>query len=55
MEEKIEILKERILNETTSHCNECPNKERCPEEECVLFRIEQIVEEKEFRNGKLGN
>ena len=36
-------MKEDVLNETTSFCNECPRKECCPEEECVLFRIEQII------------
>lgn len=41
-------MEEKILNETTTHCNECPNKECCPEEECVLYRIEQIIlEQKE--------
>lgn len=36
-------MKEKILNETTNFCNECSSKECCPEEECVLYRIEQIV------------
>ena len=35
---------EMILDETTSFCNECPSKDCCPEDECVLFRIEQIIE-----------
>ena len=39
----LEKTREEILNETTSFCNECPSKESCPEEECVLFRIEQII------------
>lgn len=34
---------DRILNEIFSFCEECPSHECCPEDECVLFRIEQIV------------
>lgn len=33
-----------ILNEIMSFCEECSSRECCPEEECVLYRIEQIVE-----------
>lgn len=40
-------MEEKILLEITNHCEECPNRECCPEEECVLFRIEKIVEERE--------
>lgn len=36
-------MEEKILNETTTFCMECPSRECCPEEECVLYRIEQIV------------
>lgn len=36
-------MEDKILNETTSFCNECLSKECCKEEECVLYRIEQIV------------
>lgn len=39
-------MKDEILNETTTFCNECSSKECCPENECVLYRIEQIL------NGK---
>lgn len=35
-------LKESILNETTTHCNTCPNKEYCPENECVIYRLETL-------------
>jgi hypothetical protein len=38
--------KDKILNEITSFCNECASKDCCPESDCVLFRIEQIVLEK---------
>ena len=36
-------MEEKILNETTTFCNECESKGCCPEEECVLYRIEQII------------
>jgi len=40
-------MEEKILTEITNFC-ECANcHECCKEEECVLFRIEQIVEHKE--------
>lgn len=41
---EINDIKFKILNETTNHCNECLNKEHCPEHECVLYRIEKLVE-----------
>lgn len=37
------IMKDKILTEITDYCENCPKHECCPEEECVLFRIEQIV------------
>lgn len=36
-------MKDKILNETTQFCNECPSKECCSEDDCVLWRIEQII------------
>lgn len=36
-------MQEKILNEIYEFCEGCPSKECCPEEECTLFRIEQIV------------
>lgn len=37
--------KQLILNEITDFCDaECRTKEKCPEKECVLFRIEKIIE-----------
>lgn len=36
-------MEDKILNEITDFCNECGSKENCPEEECVLYRIENIV------------
>lgn len=43
-------MKEKILTEITECCENCPNHECCPEEDCILFRIEQIVEEKEVND-----
>lgn len=34
----------RILDEITNFCKECNSRGCCPEEECVLFRIEKIIE-----------
>jgi hypothetical protein len=44
-------MEEKILNETTSFCESCLSKECCPEEECVLYRIEQIVENNVSNNN----
>ena len=38
-------MKEEIMNEITDFCEECPSHECCPEDECVLYRIEQIIED----------
>lgn len=37
-------MEEKILTEITDFCRECPSHEKCPEEDCILFRIEQIIE-----------
>jgi hypothetical protein len=39
-------MKDKILTEITNFCEECPSHECCPEEECVLYRIEQILLDK---------
>ena len=36
-----------ILKEITDFCRECPSNCNCAEEECVLYRIEKIVEGEE--------
>ena len=37
-------MEDKILDEITTFCNEeCSSKTHCPEDECVLFRIESIV------------
>ena len=33
-----------ILNETTKFCQQWSSRENCPENECVLYRIEKIIE-----------
>jgi hypothetical protein len=36
-------MDDEILTEITNFCETCPSKDCCPEDECVLFRIEQLV------------
>ena len=36
-------MNERILIEIFNFCQTCPSHENCPEEECVLYRIEKII------------
>jgi hypothetical protein len=38
-----QMKEEKILSETTAFCNECASRDCCPEEECILYRIEQLV------------
>lgn len=40
-------LEDRILNIICAECEECPNRLSCPEHECPLFRIEQVITEGE--------
>ena len=37
-------LRNKILNETTTFCLSCNLREKCIEKECVIFRIENIIE-----------
>lgn len=39
-------MKDEILEEIAEHCDDCRVKECCKEDECVLYRIEQIVLDK---------
>lgn len=39
-------MKDEILEEIAEHCDDCKLKECCKEDECVLYRIEQIVLDK---------
>ena len=36
-------MKDKILNEISNFCEICLSHDNCPEEDCVLFRIEKIV------------
>ena len=45
-------MKEKILNEIIKGCNECLSKEKCPEERCVLFRIQEILIKKKCSDEK---
>lgn len=40
-------MEEKILTEISNECEKCKSHECCHEEDCVLYRIEQIVEESE--------
>lgn len=44
-------MKEKILEEIYHYCETCKSHEFCPEEDYVLFRIEQIILDKEKQNG----
>jgi hypothetical protein len=39
-------MKEKIKIEIAEFCEDCIFHENCPEEECVLFRIEQLLNRK---------
>lgn len=45
-------MRDEILNEITLFCMECGSKYECPEDDCVLFRIERIVTENESKNSR---
>lgn len=34
-----------IMGEIGDFCNQCPSLTECPEGECVLYRIERIIED----------
>ena len=44
LKEVIEKISNNILNETTTFCESCASKDCCPEEDCVLYRIEKLVD-----------
>jgi len=44
MKNNIYKLRNKILNETTTFCLSCNLREKCIEKECVIFRIETIIE-----------
>lgn len=48
MKEKYTEQEKQILTEISEYCrNECCSCDNCPEDECVLFRIEKIITEGE--------
>lgn len=42
LSEELNKIKRTILNETTTFCDTCPNREHCPENECVIYRLEKL-------------
>lgn len=49
------MIYKKILNEILGFCEECSNHENCPEDECVLYRIESILIERRKNSGKINN
>lgn len=47
-------MKNKILLEIANFCEGCNCNYCCPEDECILFRIEKIITEKKEnkKNGK---
>lgn len=48
---KEEIKDQKILIEIADFCEECPSHENCPEEECILYRIESIITQDKIEGG----
>ena len=44
MKNKILKLRNKLLNESTTFCLSCNLREKCIEKECVIFRIETIID-----------
>ena len=34
---------DQIMNEITEFCRDCNSCDKCPEDDCILFRIERII------------
>lgn len=45
-------MKQKILIEITNFCKTCCSSSCCPEEDCVLFRIEKIILQQKNKNRK---
>lgn len=45
-------MENKIMLEICNFCEECASRECCPEKECVLFRIEQILLKQRKRKVK---
>lgn len=41
-----------VLEQISRHCEECPSRLNCLKGECVFFKIEKIVEDGFFIEGK---
>ncbi len=44
-------MTDEVLTEITDFCRECPSHECCPEEECILYRVEQILSRPKATKG----
>lgn len=44
MIKEYEAKRQKVLLELSNFCKECPSNTSCPEEECVIYRIEKIIE-----------
>lgn len=42
LSEELNKIKKSILNETTTHCKNCPSRTCCNEEYCVVYRLEKL-------------
>lgn len=45
-------MREKILTEISEACEFCEYRECCREDDCTLFRIEQLVEKWDKLKGK---
>lgn len=53
MEKQYTKKQQKILEEITNFCEQdCSEREQCIEEDCVLWRIEQLIISKEKRHEK---
>ena len=48
-------LNYKIKKEISEFCKTCPSSCECPEEECVLFRIEKLILKGEKENESKSN
>ena len=46
-------MENKIMSEICNFCEGCPSHEYCPEEECVLFRIEKLLEKRNEKKYKI--
>lgn len=41
-------MQEKVLIEISKYCENCPLHEKCKENQCILFRIEQLLNKGEL-------